>query len=236
MTLNQATSYVSGASELTEQLAKKSTGERRRDRRVEEIALAARTLFATRGVTETSMAEIADAVDLSPKALYYYFSSKRALLESVLERGFLHFEPAELAAARARLDGLDLRDALIRSGIDSVEEILSHGDLLKVSFSETFRGNATTQAQHRAYKQNWTEHVKLVLDERSDEHSLPPQRRLSVARTMVYAWFGFSVDKVLQGEHSGASDDVEADSARLVEVVVDALILDALPSRRPRSR
>lgn len=221
---------------MTEQLVRKSAGERRRERRLAEIADAARTLFATRGVTETSMAEIADAVDLSPKALYYYFTSKRALLESVLERGFLYFEPAGLAAARTQLDGLDLREALIQSSTAAVSELVAHGDLLRLSFSETFRGNATTQARHERYMSNWIEHVLLILDARDRDHALEPQVRRTVAEVIVDSLFGFSVDRVLRGhDQARAADADEGQCARYVQGLVDSM-LDGVLTRSPRVR
>ena len=56
----------------------------RRDRR-EEILQAASDLFGVRGFRGTSLASIAEAVDLTEPGLLHYFPSKVNLLQSVLE-------------------------------------------------------------------------------------------------------------------------------------------------------
>jgi len=56
----------------------------RRDRR-EEILHAASDLFGVRGYLGTSLASIAEAVDLTEPGLLHYFPSKVNLLQSVLE-------------------------------------------------------------------------------------------------------------------------------------------------------
>jgi AcrR family transcriptional regulator len=211
---------------MTESKAAKSASERRRDRRFEEIAEVARKLFATRGFAETSLAEIASAVDLSPKAIYYYYPSKRAILDSILERGFVYFEAAQLAAARTQWEGLSLRDALIESGLASVNEIVTHADLLRLSFAETFRGNAMTHARHEKYMRNWAEHMEVLLGERAAERSISPEQRRPLAEAITEALFGLSVDSVLRGrDHAwSTSDGAVSERKRYIATLVDALL------------
>jgi TetR/AcrR family transcriptional regulator len=47
---------------------------------------AAETLFARKGYAATSVRQIAEAVDVNPAMVHYYFGSKHALLRQVLER------------------------------------------------------------------------------------------------------------------------------------------------------
>lgn len=78
---------------------------RRRDANVERILEAAMTLVAQGGLEALSMARLADAVDLTPGALYRYFDSKDALLARLVAgvldelRGF--FERATGALPRS---------------------------------------------------------------------------------------------------------------------------------------
>ena len=44
----------------------------------------AASLFADKGVTETSVRELADAVGLNPASLYYHFASKEAILDEMM--------------------------------------------------------------------------------------------------------------------------------------------------------
>lgn len=65
--------------------------------------------FGSQGYSETSLADVAARVDLTPKALYYYYSSKHALLEAVLQRAFRYFDEEPLAEAREQWRDLPLR-------------------------------------------------------------------------------------------------------------------------------
>ncbi|MCW5770346.1 MAG: TetR family transcriptional regulator [Rhodospirillaceae bacterium] len=57
----------------------------RKDLLATEVLDRAAQLFAQRGFNGTSLQEVADAVGLSRTALYYYFPSKDALLDALLE-------------------------------------------------------------------------------------------------------------------------------------------------------
>gem|GEM_PF-111139 len=58
---------------------------REREARLEAIRRAALCLFAERGFAATSMDDVAAAAELGKGTLYYYFPSKEALLENVLD-------------------------------------------------------------------------------------------------------------------------------------------------------
>jgi len=53
----------------------------------DRILAEAERLFASRGYAGTSLRQVADAVGVTPPNLYNHFRSKRALYESVLDRG-----------------------------------------------------------------------------------------------------------------------------------------------------
>ena len=57
----------------------------RKDLLASEVLDRAAALFAGRGFNGTSLQEVADAVGLTRTAIYYYFPSKDALLEALLE-------------------------------------------------------------------------------------------------------------------------------------------------------
>jgi TetR/AcrR family transcriptional regulator len=69
--------------------------------RAEIVAVASR-LFAAKGVSETTMAEIADGAGLQQSSLYYYFRSRDAILEEIL--GTVNRVPLEFVE-RLKLDG-----------------------------------------------------------------------------------------------------------------------------------
>jgi TetR/AcrR family transcriptional regulator len=72
-------------------------GERRRRR----ILAAAETLFAERGFSNTSLDAIASAVGIQQPGLHYYFASKRALYEAVVNEALGSLGALTEAALRA---------------------------------------------------------------------------------------------------------------------------------------
>jgi TetR/AcrR family transcriptional regulator len=69
--------------------------------RAEIVAVASR-LFAAKGVSETTMAEIADGAGLQQSSVYYYFRSRDAILEEIL--GTVNRVPLDFVE-RLKLDG-----------------------------------------------------------------------------------------------------------------------------------
>lgn len=60
---------------------------RRRNNRVEPLLDAAAQLFARRGYSETTVRDVAGAVDMLPGSVYYHFPSKDQLLLAVYREG-----------------------------------------------------------------------------------------------------------------------------------------------------
>jgi hypothetical protein len=73
-----------------------------------------------------------------------------------------------------------------------------HGDLLRVSFSESFRGNSGTSARHNRYMLDWVDHVECVIKDAKAAKKLDRAPARALAVTMVDALFGICVDGVLR--------------------------------------
>ncbi len=188
--------------------------DRRRRAKLKSIVDAASLLFARDGYEETSLADVATAVDLTPKAIYYYFDSKRALLDSVIGQGFHYFDPDALAATRPKWVGLPLEQALLESSIEAAADLAGHGDLLRVSFSESFRGNEDTSARHEAYMTDWVDHVVLVIRDAKWPTKLTDKRARPLAVQTVDALFGVCVDGVLRRRPELVNDEGVVDPDR----------------------
>jgi AcrR family transcriptional regulator len=79
--------------------------ERKKQRTRETIARVALELFEERGYQATTIADIAEAADISPRTIFSYFASKEEIL-------FCEFPELEAALARALAERPDGKDAL----------------------------------------------------------------------------------------------------------------------------
>lgn len=68
-------------------LEKDGLRSRKKAKRREEILSQARILFARNGIQATTMAEIADAVDVSPPTVFNYFGNKDGILIALIAEG-----------------------------------------------------------------------------------------------------------------------------------------------------
>ncbi|MEV6239085.1 helix-turn-helix domain-containing protein [Lentzea sp. NPDC051838] len=76
-----------------------------------QILVTARRLFATHGYDATSLQTIADEMDVTKANVYYYFRTKSAILEALLDNSITFFEQlidetAKIKGKRARLEHL----------------------------------------------------------------------------------------------------------------------------------
>ena len=110
----------------------------------EAILDAAETLFAQRGFAATPVREITEQAGANPAMVNYYFGSKRALLEQVMERSL---EPLASAIAQMRQAGAAPAGAIARLLLDTlgahpnlamlmVREVMLPGGVMRERFLE----------------------------------------------------------------------------------------------------
>jgi AcrR family transcriptional regulator len=92
-------------------------GERRRVAMRARLVDAAHRLFTTRGYGATSLREVVEEADTSIGNLYFYFPSKQALLEAVVERACLETGEAIDRAMAAWPEGPTRLAAAVATGI-----------------------------------------------------------------------------------------------------------------------
>jgi len=84
----------------------------------ERILDVAEALFAERGLSGTAVRDIAKAAGLTPASLYNHFESKRALYDSVIERG--------VRPVLAVIESLPSREHTAENIDDTINAIMSH--------------------------------------------------------------------------------------------------------------
>ncbi|OYD67037.1 TetR/AcrR family transcriptional regulator [Rhodococcus sp. OK302] len=146
---------------------------RPKDRR-QQILLNARSQFAQLGYHNVTMASIAEAVDISPGALYRHFSNKSVLLEAAVASSFDDVAP-------------------VRTSSESIAEMLAVNCMIAVRFRETGllwsreARNLPPEA-HKALRERLREsndiYAGLILAARPD---------LSAADAEILAWAILSI-------------------------------------------
>lgn len=122
-----------------------------REQRVDEILVAARSLFCEKGYEQTAMAEIAARMGAVEGTIYKYFESKRALLLKVLEHWYEQMfgdYARDLAAVKLPRERLRL---LLWRHLHSIREFPL---LCRLMFSEVrserdYRGSALHRLNRR---------------------------------------------------------------------------------------
>lgn len=101
----------------------------------EAIMDAATELFAARGVTSTSIDDIAAAAGIAKGSIYYNFESKAGLVEAIMARNSRLLGDALAEATRGR-SGTALRDEVVRVLLRLVQQ---HAFAARVMVTELFR-------------------------------------------------------------------------------------------------
>jgi len=109
--------------------------------RAQEIYLLAAQLFVERGVESTSLSDIANALNITKAALYYYFESKQELLYRIVELGLDNvknevLDPArEIADPEERLKFIITNHARLAAEGNHAVIIVSH-EMNSLSFTQ----------------------------------------------------------------------------------------------------
>ncbi len=121
----------------------------------ERILNAAQGLFATHGFSACTTKAIAQRAEVPIGLVFYYFPSKKALLECVINE---HNMLSELRAIVTTLDLADPRSALIALGCQYLTTLQRHANLAAIHLRE-FRSHSIVAEQFRALR---AEHIELI--------------------------------------------------------------------------
>jgi len=127
-----------------------------------DIISSAYRLFTSQGFAKTSMADIASACGLLKGSIYYYFESKEALIESVLQSSLAYKSLGLLPIAYN--DRIPSKERLERflSSIDSNQILELQGSLMIAAVLE-LGANQTYQQYLSKFFDDWIQAVGLVI-------------------------------------------------------------------------
>jgi len=101
----------------------------------DRIVASALALFARRGYAATSIQDIVSAAQVTKPALYYYFDSKAALYQAIVDRA--HEERFELMQATVD-KGANIREQLIQIIAGRFEFLVKNRDLMRIAYATAF--------------------------------------------------------------------------------------------------
>jgi AcrR family transcriptional regulator len=172
--------------------AKLGLRERKKQQTRETIARAALRLFADRGYDETTLAEIAEAADVSPRTIFAYYESKEEIL-------FCE-EASDLNNLKRRLDerpaGTTTVDAL-REFLSSIEPADEESKLRKRIITSTPSLRTKMGAQHARLEPMLAESIAKDLGAGPDD-----LRPLLIAASMTAAFMSVR-DRFFEAESGG---------------------------------
>jgi AcrR family transcriptional regulator len=145
------------------------------------ILEAAQSMFAERGFDHVTVAEIADAVNISPKTVFVYFPAK----EDLVFDGEAEMRDRIVARVRGRAPGetpLDAMGGLLRELLASYDPPAVTGlDRLR----RTVGDSAVLKARMRLMWEHFEEAVAAVLAEEVGEDPHAPRPRVAAAQLVL---------------------------------------------------
>lgn len=144
-------------------------GGRRRALAEEQLRDIAATVFATRGVNRTSLADIADAVGASRTSLYTYYASKEDLLVAIVDQSAA--EARAVLAAAQKADSHTSGDRLRHLILGLVEYAASRPDRIRLLNSAT-ELPPPADRHVRTLNRRFFKHLQQVIEQGMDDGEL----------------------------------------------------------------
>jgi AcrR family transcriptional regulator len=182
-----------------------------------QILEASLRLFSQRGFTRTTVRDIARHVGITDAAIYYHFSSKRELLEALVEeKGFIsHLQNLEQLAPTA-----SLRECLAIMARRAVEIMDSHRDFLRLIVLEGLAGDEAMGDQYRRLVDRWERALSVVLGRFQERGELGDADPARLSRQIISLILGAFLDSLMRRP---SQEDAEERRRALASLVVEAI-------------
>lgn len=201
--------------------AKPGSSPRGGDRTRRRILAAALRLFSRNGFHATSIRGLAGSIGLTEAAIYYHFSSKRAIVKALYEqRGFMTaLDELEHLPGEIPLD-----QQLAANAIASARLWDENADLLRVVIVEVLRGDRAAQAAHQELMDMWRKGILDLLTRYQARGELDVAiDPVEATNQWVDLMFGVFMNRLLAlGRSSRRSDFLAPEFRRHVETTAAA--------------
>jgi len=165
--------------------------------RKHQIVEAAATCFARRGLHQSTMQDICREADLSPGAIYRYFSSKDEIIEAMEEQGRQRSAAIIDAVTSERTETLDILEGLVDvffSKLEDIRDCAVHIELWAEALSNP-KIKDTVVRIDESIREAFNQRIVQAAQKRGEINpELDPD---AVARVMMAFWDGLVLQKTL---------------------------------------
>ncbi|MGL5749336.1 MAG: TetR/AcrR family transcriptional regulator [Paraclostridium sp.] len=130
----------------------------------ENILLAATELICKNGIKNTSLADIAKAVDISKGTLYYHYSSKDELICDIAKTHLEAITGAVLDCVQGMDSNDNSKEQMINLIMEKISDIEHRGRIHMYILCEAITGNEKLQEQIRLNYTRWRSTLKSEIE------------------------------------------------------------------------
>ena len=162
--------------------------------RREEIVEIARQLFATAGVNDTSMRDLASAAGITPSSLYSHFRSKGALVDEIMQDYVSYMLDAYESAEAENDDPLERLCVLVSIAMSMLERYPAEMAIHQHTAAHLAKMENVSYAATvgQAIRQSWLGAIEAGVEQGLIRDDVPPivlYRWLRDAAFMSFRWF-----------------------------------------------
>jgi AcrR family transcriptional regulator len=197
------------------------------------ILTAALEVFAEKGFTGASTAEIAARAGVAEKTIFAHYGSKQALLVKTLAPStFALLEPDAFDGLfRALRSGRTLREVLTAMMRDRIGMAMKHPNRIKLVIQEAMLRSEVRDSMATKFKEVGPILLPTFRDLQARGELRDDVPLKTILRTIATVSFGISMSRVIMGFEPDL--DVESEINRVVSLLVEGL---APPKRRSQPR
>ena len=158
-------------------------------------------LFSEKGFARTSVRDIARGAGITDAAIYYHFSSKRDLFESL-------FEERGITSALSTLEQATIThpplETLTNIAVAALGIMQQNRDFMNVLFIEAMSEDPVATEDYRMVTERWRSALARILEEFIRRKELPSIDVDTAARHLVILSVGSFMDELMTGQdHDG---------------------------------